>query len=291
MFQFKENSKTLKNFMDAIQAVSGNTGTSFKEPLSYIGTFYESPFLPSIVLAEPTLNVEEFGKDDIKLKVVLKPEPAQVEQVKVLDTYLNTINKGFMEELPEKITTVKDPRPSQAFLSQQSGISDIQNYPLNVNFNDAKVVRQDTTINGIKYYLFSLEDTYHFGEGLDYTHNIHCLMKDKTSDGENFFSSLIDKKLNVKDTKKVLDTLSGNNMTGLFIGGYSFGDEGVVQQVFSISSELAMTWNEGYIIKGYSTFIEIPDEVIQSLTVRRRGSYRYNLELETTDGRITLFIG
>lgn len=292
MFLFKENKKTLKNFLDATQAVAGNTGTAFKEELSYVGTFYDTKFLPGSVLAEPRISIESFDKSDIKVKVTLKPEANQVDQVVLLDGFLNMIGKGYLDEQLEQVKEQpKNFLPSQAFYAQQSGMSEIQNYDLNVYFNDPEVTRQDTTIDGVKYYLFSITDEF-VGAGLTHTHTLNCLFKEKTSSGENFFSALVDKELSVKDSKKVLDTLADNNMTGLFIGGYNYGDPGkVVSQVFAISSELTMHYHGGYSIRGYSSDLYIPEETIQSVKVNRSGEYRYNVDIRTTNGEITLFIG
>lgn len=294
MFQFKENNKTVKNFLDATRAVTGDTGTSFKEQLSYVGTFYDTPFLDKGILTEPKLNLEVFEGTDIKFQLVLKPEVTQLPQVELLNDYLNAISKGYMEEQLDKIVEpTKDHKISDAFRAQQSAVSDVQNYTLNVYFNDPEVTRQDTTINGIKYYQFKVTDTFSFGDDVNYVHSVICLFKDKTSDGENFFSSLVDKKLAIKDSKKVLDILTGNNLTGLFIGGHvTEGDKGLTQQVFAIGSELLMTkGSSNYVIKGYSSFLGIPEEAIESLTVKRTGTFKYFVQIETTDGRVTLFVG
>lgn len=292
MFQFKENKKTLKNFLDATQAVAGNTGTAFKEELSYIGTFYDTKFLPGSILAEPKISIEAFDKTDVKVKIILKPEVNQVDQVVLLDGFLNMIGKGYLDDQLEQVKEQpKNFLPSQAFLAQQSGMSDIQNYDLNIYFNDPEVTRQDTTIGGVKYFLFSIKDKFS-GSGVTHTHTLNCLFKEKTSSGENFFSALVDKELSVKDSKKVLDTLADNNMTGLFIGGYNYGDPGkVVSQVFAISSELTMHYHGDYSIRGYSSDLYIPEETIQSVKVNRSGEYKYNVDIRTTNGEITLFIG
>lgn len=299
MLKLKETKKTLSNFMDAAYASSGRTNHAFKKPLSYVGTYYETVFLPQTLLASPTLSIEMFGKKDIKFNLELKPEPTQMEQVEMLETYLKAINKGSLEDNSGNIKEFDAPLSAyQAYLAQNSAVSDIQNYNLGVYLNNPEVTRVDTVINGVTYYQYTLKDIYTFGydkekkEDVTYTNTVHCLFKEKTSEGENFFSALTDKKLSKKDSKKVMDTIADMNITGMSIGGYTLQASGVDSRTLAVTSELDMqSDSDSYTVKGYSSIISIDKEQLNSLTVKRVGDYRYNIVIPTSDMTVTLHMG
>lgn len=294
MLQLKSTKKTLKNYLDACYASSGRTNKAFSDELSYIGTFYESDFLSKAILTSPSLSIDTFGEKDIQFKVELKPEGQQKEQVELLDNYLKAISKGFLGNTPEPIKELK-PRYSlaESFLAQNSALSDVQNYNLNVYLNDPEVYRQDTTINGTKYYQYTLVDRYDFGGGTTYEHKVHSLFKEKTSEGENFFSALVSKNLSKKDSKKVLDVLADENLTGFFIGGYVFGTEvyGYTEHM-AVGSEVSISRvGTDYLVKGFGSLARIDAHRLKKLEVIRVSDFRYNLKVFIDNLVLTIYIG
>lgn len=295
MLRLVNTKKTLKNFLEASYASNGQVNNTFKTPLSYIGTYYESNFIPGNVLAEPNLNIEVLEGKDIHFELVLKPEPSQIEMLTMADNYLQTLSKGFFGERPEKVEAVAPTSDVvKNYLTQNSFASDVQNYPLHIYLNEPEVYRQDTVINGVPYIQYTLIDRYDFGNEVTFEHKVHCLFKEKTSEGENFFSALVGKELSKKDAKKVLDILSDKNITGFLIGGYMFGKpKEELAKTFAIGSELEMTRGKygGYTIKGGSSSMNIPEDNLKNLVVTRVSDFRYNISVQIDNLRLLIFIG
>ena len=135
--------------------------------------------------------------------------------------FMDVVNAGYVDTKidPQELLTFAE-RPVDKFLSQNSVVSEIQDFDVKIIMSEPVVKRMDTVINGVKYWKYSITETIEYDDGFVYSHTVHSLIKEKNSDGENFFSDLVGEDLGKRDTVKVLDSIAKKNITGLFIGGY-----------------------------------------------------------------------
>lgn len=296
MFEFKEKEYTLRTFIDALSKVD--------KDISYIGTYFESTMLDSKVIAHPVMGVH--ADDDNKLlsvDVTLKPNVgSESDQVQILDQYLYALSMGFMESKPEPIKKEGRNRhssPISKFLAQNSVTSEIQDHQVTVifDYDTVSVKRMDTVINGVRYWKYALTDTFDLGDGVHYTHTVHCLLKEKKSDGENFFSPLVGRVLNKRDSMKVLDSVAGKNITGFFIGGYSLfptveSDARMTTTFYGITDNVELRkYEKTYhlVLPGGGT--HIPYNSIESTEVRRVGEGKYILAVYTSSLTAEMYLG
>lgn len=296
MFQFKETEYTLSTFMNTLKKVG--------EDISYVGTFYESTMLDKSIIAHPTLNVEhDKDQDLLYIDVILKPGAgAEADQVDVLGSYLRALGTGFMGAHPEVLKKEhrdKHLTPMSKFLSQNTATSNIQDHEVTIIFSEPVVKRMDTVIRGVPYFKYAISEKVDLGEGVFYTHTVHCLFKEKEWDAENFFSALTGESLSKRDTLKVLDSLAHQNITGYFIGGYdvypnnSRGKQTMITAFHSTMSpiEIKKSYESYYISVTISGGTFIPTADINSSSVRRVGDGRYVLELNTSYMTVNLYLG
>lgn len=301
MLQFEPKNTTLKHLKQAVVAckVTPNTGPFKNDTLALVGSFYESPFIPTTVLSAPQIKVSGLSSDtEVNFSITLKPLPTDLPKIEQLETFLQATSMGYIFDKPEVMPDVADSMtPTQLFLSQNSQLSEIQDYELFVTMNEPTVTRVDTVINGVRYWQYKVSDKLVDDGKTIYEHAIYLLFKEKESDGETFYSSLVGKSLNKRDSKKVLDMLSGLNLTGLFIGGlvtqYNKAETRAVKtSIYSIGTEMELVnLEDTYIVKSSMGTVGIDKDRIESVRVERVGNYKYNLHIQTTKEDTTLFIG
>lgn len=297
MFALKEKEYTISTFKRALQ----------DEDKTYIGTFYESPLVADEMISAPTLTFRQ--EDDIVyLDVTLKPNAGEeVEQVEFLDMYMHNTNSGYVAtklDEEERKTYAED--LSKRFLTQNTFLSEIKDYVVTVIMREPTVTRMDTVINGVKYWQYTLTETTKLDEDTDYTHKVHCLLKEKTSDGENFFSGLVGKELGKRDTVKILDSIANENITGLLIGSYEVMPENnarglqVATVYYATSDYILLNRHENEKLDEKVTIYHlgnnqggtlIPDEAIEKSEVERIGDGRYSITVYTSHTTIKLLMG
>lgn len=300
MIELKKNTKTLRNFKEAIRATGGLVNNSFKNPLSLVGVFYDTVFVPRSILAEPTIAITDLdsSSDIITLGMSLKPMPEDAGALKTLHNVINTLSMGDIFTNP--ITFPKASKhftPMQTYLTQNTSLSEVQNYDVRLVMNEPVVERIDTTINGTKYWQYTLTDIMTRGESEVFRHSAHFLFKERTSEGENFFSSLVGKDLSKRDAEKVMDSLADKNISGLFLGGILIGipnreARGVTSSMYAVGAEMSLRDREDkYEFKTLSGAVTVNKKDIESLRVKRTGDYKYTLILNTAKEEIVLYIG
>ena len=294
MFELKEKEYTLNTYLKAIRSVGDTT--------SYVGTFYDSPMLNHLIVAHPNLGVEYSEDNEIlTLDVSLKPGAGEdSEAVERLDTYLYALNMGFLNRDPDPVAkSAKNKHTTLMgkFLSQNSVTSEIKDHTVTLVFSNPLVKRMDTVINGVRYWKYTVSESVNLGEGVTYSHTVHSLFKEKTSEGENFFSGVVGKELNKRDSIKVLDSLADKNITGFYIGGHSLYpkstvDERMITTLYGITGNAELRkYDETYhiVIPGGGT--HVPFDSIKNVSVRRVGDGRYTVELHTSVFRAVLYVG
>lgn len=300
MIELEKKNKTLRNFKEAVRATGGKVNNSFKNPLALVGAFYDTTFLPKTILSEPSVAVQNLddSSKDISFVVTLKPMPEDVDSLHNLDNFLNIVNMGDLFTSPASLSTGGKPlTPTQSYLAQNSVFSDVQNYELGISMIEPTVERVDTVINGVKYWQFTVTDSVSQDGEEVYKHAVHFLFKEKTGEGENFFSSLVGKQLNKRDTFKVLDTLEGKNLSGFFLGGVTIGAENkehraVSTSMYATGSEMMLrTYSDDYVFQNATGATTIKKELLEGAHIERVGSYKYNLILHTGKDRVTVYIG
>lgn len=291
MIEFKEKEYTLSTFMKAMREV-GDT-------LSYVGTYFESPLLDSNIIATPTLGVDLDKSGILELVVTLKPNVGnEVEQVKVLEKYVSVLNMGFINAKADPFKAKNAHRtPISKFLAQNSMTSEIRDYDLSVLMSDPVVTRMETVINGVKYWKFTLQETYDFGDDVGYTHKVHALVKEKTSDAETFFSAMVGADLSRRDSLKVLESIAGNNISGLFIGG--FRSHALVAEskrsyinFYGTTDNISIRKaNKAYIIHLHNGGTIVPYEAIKKVSVSRASEGKYTVTIHADGMDTELFLG
>lgn len=293
MINFKEKEYTLNTFLKATKEV-GDT-------LSYVGTYYETPMLDSNIIATPDLGVDLDDKGILEIQLTLKPNVGnEVEQIEVLEKYIKALSMGFINPRADEFKLKNAHQtPISKFLAQNSVTSTIQDYSLSILMDAPVVTRMDTTINGVKYWQYTLSESFDFGDNVKYEHKIHTLFKEKTSDAENFFSAFVGKELNKRDSIKVLDTMAGKNITGLFIGGFRAHDKASEDKrsyfnFYGITDNISIRKaKNSYSLTLQSGGMVVPYDGINFLRVTRvgKGTGRYIVTVYTDSMEIELFIG
>lgn len=293
MLNFKEKEFTLNTFLKATKEV-GDT-------LSYVGTYYESPMLDSNIIATPDLGVELDDNGILEVQLTLKPNVGEeVEQLKVLEQYIKALSMGFVNPKADFFKLKNQHQtPVAKFLAQNSATSTIQDYTLSILMDRPTITRVETVINGVSYWQYTLKETFDFGDNVTYTHKIHTLFKEKTSDGENFFSAFVGKTLNKRDSTKVLDAIADKNITGLFIGGFRAHDivpeeKRAYFNFYGVMDNITVRrTKQAYSILMQNGGMVIPYESINAISVERvgTGTGRYVITVFTPGMEIELFLG
>lgn len=293
----KEKEYTLNTFKRALQ----------EKDKTYIGTFYESPLIADEMISTPTLSFRQ--EDDIVfLDVTLKPNAGdEVEQVEFLDMYMHNTNSGYVStKLDEEERKTYTDDLNKRLLTQNTFLSEIKDYEVTVVMREPTVTRMDTVINGVKYWQYTLTESTRLDDETYYTHKVHCLLKEKTSDGENFFSGLVNKVLGKRDTVKVLDSIANENITGLLIGSYEVMPENnakglqIATVYYATSDYILLNRHENDKVEEKVTIYHlgnnqggtlIPDEAIEKSEVERIGDGRYSITVYTSHTTVKLLMG
>lgn len=302
MLQFEPKNSTLKHLKQAMAAckAEGTEGPFKNDRLTLVGSYYETPFLPGTILSEPSVNVRGLNNDtdELAFTVTLKPIPTELPKVEQLEKFLQVTNMGYIFDKPDTMPELAaGMTKAQAFMAQNSMMSEVQNYDLVITMSSPVVTRVDTVINGVRYWQYKITDTLTESGADIYSHSVYLLFKERKSDGENFYSGLVNQTLNKRDSKKVLDIISDLNITGLFIGGlvtqYEKEDlRAVKTSLYSIGTEMELKNMENlYIIKSAIGTVGIDKDRIEYVRVERVGDYKYKVRIQTTKEETTLFIG
>lgn len=291
MLEFKEKEYTLATFIKATKEV-GDT-------LSYVGTYYESPMLDKNINATPTLGVNLSDKGLLELVVALKPNVGnEVEQVKLLEKYIGALNMGFINPKADPFKAKNaHGTPISKFLAQNSITSEIRDYELSILMDSPTVTRIDTVINGIKYWQYTIEESFDFGDAVKYSHKVHALFKEKTSDGENFFSALVGKSLSRRDSLKTLEVITERNLSGFFIGGFRSHTLGIDSKkiylnFYGTTDNISIRrTKKAYLINLHNGGVIIPLDTIKQVSVSRASSGKYTLIIHADGMDTELFLG
>lgn len=300
MLDLNKKEVTVSNFKKAIEASIGKTSGTFKNELSYVGTKYQTPVIDEAIVATPEINLTT-DKNDLYVDVTLKPDVGhQTDQVTMLDKVLSALsaggvfNKGaFKKELDNQGSKT----PIQKFLLQGTFMSEVQDYTLSLIFYEPKVRRQEFKVNGVQYWLYEITEEFYdekSGKVL-FTHTLHSLFKEKTSDLENFFSELVGEELNKRDATRVLSLLSYENVTGFQIGGYQIKDtkhENLLTTSYATVEDIQLREvGDSYSLRSGGTDTTFKGTALTKLMVERTGNGKYTVGLFVDNHVISLFLG
>lgn len=295
------NSKevTIFNYKKALEACKGQVSGTYKKPLSYVGTYYETPLIEKSILAEPHVEAE-FLKDTkgVRLQIILKPDADhQKTQVELLDQVLGSLGSGRAFDRYSFKIGVNKAKPTiiNRFLTQNTAFSEVQNYELEVNLESPVVRKSEFMINKTRYYQYSLTEKYYVDKDEVFYHTVYSLFKEKTSDLESFYSTFVNKKLDKRATKYVLDSISENNISGYSILGYqieSIKDNSLHIDSYSLASDIELSSTEAtYYIRGSEGGVHVGKEYINNLKVEYTNQNAYTLSFNTSMNKISLFLG
>lgn len=295
MLQRKMNPSTTSQLMKAINSCK-------TQETSLVGVYFDSPFMSEQILAEPMITFTKGKAKVYQAMITVKPTKEDADNIERMQWYLQTSGMGAVMDNPKPemdTSTIKAGlNPFSQYLLQQTPFSDIQNYDMLMTFVDPTVQRSSFMLNEVPYHHYTVTApiNHEIGDGLN--HTLHLLFKPKTSDGENFFSALVNKELNKADAKKVLSTIADKNFTGLFIGGADVERKGsgIRTNLWSFSGielhEMTHEGGQSFILGFIEGGLGINSNKIASMKVTRDDDYKYHLVLTMRDGAfVTIYIG
>lgn len=309
MLNLKPRNTTLKNLNQAITSCLTYSEDKYQDSkLVLVGTYYINNFLDENILSETIINdtLVNVRNGGFRTSISLKPMPAQLESLRVTETVLNSVDMGWFGG-----GSIDDPALKSSFemdfLMGNSGLSNIQNYDLTLNMVDPVVTRVDTVINGVKYYQFAVTDSSELLGGVgeqdsldnpvSVDHTLVLLFKEYTGDDmETFFSAFTQAtELNKKDSKKVLDMISDQNLSGLYLGGVlalSGSDTSVVTSLLPHVDDLVISaTDEAYRITCNSGSISIDRAGVVGVRVEYKSPGKYELRIGTAKTAVFIMLG
>ena len=296
MLERKMNPTTVSQLMKALNSCK-------TQETSLVGVYFDSAFMSDQILAEPMITFTKGKASVYQALITVKPTKEDTENIDRMKQYLAVSGMGAVMDRPEpELDTAKIKaglNPFSAYLLQQTPFSDIQNYEMLMTFVEPVVTKATYKLNNLPYHHYAVTApiNHEIGDGL--MHTLHLLFKPKTSDGENFFSHLVNKELNKADARKVLSTIADKNITGLFIGGVDVDREGSGTRT-NLWAFTGIDLHEIQSDEGIQNFVfgfiegglAINANKIVGMNVSRTNDYKYKLATNMKDGTvITIYIG
>lgn len=237
----KKVSRSKGYLIDAIKAVkNGEDSKYFKEGLELVGVNLDSDFLMmSQVLADPYLSINLNDDVGLTFEIRLKPENDKDPILEVLELVLETTSTGMFQGGNNTTTSETIGEEELVKLSSMLVPSEsigIGNDPLvTLFFSEDSVKLQRFKLLEDNYYLFSLTDSAQLDVDI-YEHTLNILFKDRDSSFETFFSAFVGSNLGKRETHRILESISQNNITGFFVGGVSLKVPSIDTLTYSTSN-------------------------------------------------------
>lgn len=268
--------------IDAIQAAKDKEKSRFfPEGLSLVGVNLDSDFLKmSQVLAEPQLTISLDDDVGITINITLKPENQEDPIMDILSLAFDSTSTGmFMGggKLSSEDEKDKEELAKLSSLMVAKGAADFNEDPeVMLFFSEDSVRLQRFKLLGEEYYAFSLTEEADIA-GEPYKHTLNAVFKEKSSSHETFLSAFVGEKLHKRETLRLFESISQNNITGFFIGGISMKSPELEVLTYAMSSTLMNYTQETEMLSirtGDSTFLVDVDKLQRTeVKVNEAGKY------------------
>lgn len=295
----KKVSRTKNYLLDAIQAVSDETKSSyFKEGLELVGVNLDTDFLKvSQVIADPYLSVNLEDDVGITIDIRLKPEDEDDPLLDILELVMERTDTGMFQGFKELSGLNEKEEKEVAMLSSMflpQTAREKKSDPLVTLFFDKDSIElQKFKLLGEDYYAFSLTERAQLDEEV-YEHTLNILLKDRNSTFETFFSAFVGEDLGKRETHRILESISQNNITGMFIGGASLKTPYINSLTYAYTSaNLIYNPEEKMVtVRTGETSYSINLSNLKDTEVRVNEVGKYTLSLQFSRGiQLDIFIG
>lgn len=262
----------------------------------------ENVLLPRTVVFDPSLEIKSIEEGVVDMNIRMKKGYGQETAV---DTFANVMyGVGLGTEFKEENFKEKYQGANllERTMLKNTKFSDLENSILNLTLNTNNVYKQEFTISGTPYTLYTIEDKAEFvlgeGETEDFTTTLYLLFKDKEYDKESFLGSLINKELSKSDRQKVLNLMTEPDLTGKLITMLSNNDTtgktipkwSYYQQDMTTDTRLDYLGDNQYLVRTLSTYNYINMDEVISLTVEKERDL-FKVSFITNTNKFTLLYG
>lgn len=294
----KKQERTKNYFLDAIKGASNPEESNyFSQGLNLIGVYFETPYLiNSQVLAEPYLDINLEDEVGLTVEVTLKPEDKEGTELSILDKILERTRMGTLHESntmsDEDQEQLNRIRAMSDYIVPKEMAEDSNNREVTLHFSEDSVSFQKFKMVDDNYYLFTLEETGLIGKE-DYEHSLYILFKDKNSSYETFFSNFVGEDLNLSVTKRILESISQTNITGMFLGGASTLSKVLRTTSIAISTtDINIDEDEEVYITTVDSTIQFSLDDIKNSEVKNTSAGKYTLIIYLKDSTdIYIYLG
>lgn len=295
----KKVSRSKGYFIDAIKAANDKENSRyFPEGLELIGVNLDSDFLKmSQVLAEPQITLNLADDTGITIDITLKPESEDDPVLDILKMVIDSTSTGmFMgnarANLMDEAEQAEVNRLSSMMMPKALSANDTDP-EVTLFFDEDSVYLQRFKILGEEYYLFSLTEKAILGEDY-YEHTLNILLKEKSSSIETFFSSFVGHNLGKRETHRLLESISQNNISGFFVGGLSYVSDKIDSLTYGISNtRMIYQADEGTLtIRTTDTSYIVRLSEVAHSEVKVNGAGKYTVKLNFRGGALlNIFMG
>lgn len=271
-----------------------------------VGAHYDTNILPvPIPIATRVEELMVNTKDDI-VEGTFYFRPVGDETVKTLKVFREMAEYWGFGDFLDEDTDV--PMVQTSFETNLVGadsiMSNIQEIPFRTALAKPEVYKQEVTIKGTQLTQLTIKDVLKIpapvgteAETQEVVQVLTLLFMPKHYDAQTLLGYWADEKLNKADGMKILQFLANGSLSPLIIGAVNVMNDCYSATMYPLYDDIGIAFREldggktGLYIQCDTGVVFLFTEDIERVMLHKTGEYKYNIELVTKKGNITMMLG